>query len=207
MQPPCPEWWDAEWKGKQEVMKYAYSLAMAGAAIWLAGCSSLPKVAITDPIGPAPTLGAASSGDGSLVVYSARVPAAIDLNQDEWVSNNDFGMSNLTYGPAHTRYTIYAKNGALVQTVFNSRDATDASPAIVTLAPGAYHIEAQAIDCKGARIEVELPVVIRAGEMTVAHLEGGWHPQGRVDNEVAKLPCGRPIGWLAPSGEFASVAR
>jgi hypothetical protein len=89
------------------VMKYAYTLAMAAAAFWLAGCASAPPVVQVDAVGPAPSMGAAAAGDGSLVVYSARVPAEVDVNRNEWLSNNDFGGNNVPDEQAHTSYTIY----------------------------------------------------------------------------------------------------
>lgn len=188
-------------------MKYARSLAMAAAATWLAGCASAPKVAVIEPVGPAPMLEAAGSGDGSLLIYSARMPAVVDLNRDQWLSNIDPERNDFRYEPAHTGYTVYTKSGDLVTTVPNARDETDGTPSVVALAPGAYRVEAQAINCDGNRITVILPVVIKAGEATVAHLEGGWRPQSYTDKDVARLPCGRAIGWRAPEGEFASAAK
>jgi hypothetical protein len=39
----------------------------------------------------------------------------------------------------------------------------------------------------------------------MAHLEGGWNPGGQAQEiEVAKLPCGRAIGWRAPEADLAS---
>jgi hypothetical protein len=194
-------------KESSNIMKYASSLAMAAAAVCLAGCASAPKVAVVEPVGPAPMLGASSAGDGSLVIYSARMPAVIDLNRDQWLSEMEPGLQALRYEPAHTGYTVYTKSGQRVETVPNARDATDETPFIVALAPGAYRVEAQAINCDGNRITVMLPVVIKPGQTTVAHLEGGWRPQGYTESDVAKLPCGRVIGWRAPEGEFASAAK
>jgi hypothetical protein len=194
-------------KERSKVMKYASSLAMAAAAVWLAGCASAPKIAVVEPVGPAPMPAASGSGDGSLVIYSARVPAVVDLNRDQWLSSIDPGRTDFRYEPAHTGYTVYTKSGELVTTVPNARDENDDTPSVVALPPGAYRVEAQAIDCDGSRITVILPAVIKPGEATVAHLEGGWRPQGYTDSEVAKLPCGRVIGWRAAEGEFASAAK
>jgi len=189
-------------------MKYAIPFAMAAAAvIGLAGCASTPKLAVVEPVGPAPTKGASGSGDGSLVIYSARIPAERDLNQDEWLSENDFGTTTLRYEPAHSPYTVYTKSGEYVEKVSNAFDETDATPSVVALPAGAYRVEAQALNCDGTRLLVTLPVVIESGQTTVVHLEGGWRPQGYVNNDVAKLPCGRIIGWRAPEGEFASTAQ
>jgi hypothetical protein len=186
-------------------MKYASLLAMAAATMWLAGCASAPRVAVVDPVGPAPILGASGSGDGSLLIYSAPTPAYVDVNSQEWRLNNDFGKNEFLSEPAHTGYTVYAKTGEVVERVRNARDLSDETPSVVTLHPGAYKVEAKAINCDGTRITVILPVVIKAGQTTVAHLDGGWNPMGHQDTDLAKLPCGRVIGWRAAEGEFAST--
>jgi len=180
---------------------------MAAATLWLAGCASTPNVAVVEPVGPAPVRAALATGDGSLVVYSARIPAVTDLNRDQWLSNIDPEQTYLGYQPEHTSYTIYTKTGQWVATVPNESGEDGASPAIVPLAPGAYRVEAQALDCDGSRINVVVPVLIKPGATTVAHLGGDWRPQGVAENDVARLPCGRPIGWRAPADEFASLAR
>jgi hypothetical protein len=194
-------------KESSKVMRYTYSIAMAAAAVCLAGCATAPRVAVVEPVGPAPMLSAAGSGDGSLVVYSARVPAEVDVNRDEWLSNNDFGRNDFADEPAHTSYTVYTKSGDFVETIHNAHDATDPSPAVVGLAPGGYRVEAQAVNCDGTRITVILPVVIKSGELTEAHLDAGWRPEAYAANQVTKLPCGKVIGWRAPDGEFASAAK
>jgi hypothetical protein len=51
---------------------------------------------------------------------------------------------------------------------------------------------------------VLMTVVIRPEQVTQAHLEGDWHPQGQVAaSELARLPCGRVIGWRAPEAGYA----
>src|ERR1035437_9329581 len=92
-------------------MKYLNTVALAGAVVWLAGCASAPRVVVIEPVGPAPTGTAQEEGDGSLVIYSARKPADVDVNMAEWRYNNDFGKNDFLYEPAHTDYTIYAQNG------------------------------------------------------------------------------------------------
>src|ERR1022692_1793604 len=102
-------------KERSKIVKYACSLAMAAAAVWLAGCASAPQVAVVEPIGPGPMVGASGSGDGSLVIYSARMPAVVDLNQDQWLSNITPGRIDSGYVPAHTSYTLYTKGGEWVK--------------------------------------------------------------------------------------------
>ena len=187
-------------------MKYAASIAMAATALWLSGCASAPTIAVVDPVGPAPTVGTAGSGEGSLLVYSARTPALVDVNLEEWRLNNDFGRNEFMSAPSHSGYTIYGRNGEVVERVGNARGMGDQMPSVVKLPAGAYKVEAQALNCDGNRVPVIIPVVIKAGQTTVAHLEGGWHPAGFSNTEVAKLPCGRPIGWRASEGELLSSA-
>jgi hypothetical protein len=193
--------------GKENNMiKYARSIAMAVTAVCLAGCASAPHVVRVDPVGPAPSLGSSGAGDGSLVVYSARETAFVDLNLLNRTDSMFEHRSDFRHERAHTSYTVYAKDGQIIHRVANAEDVDDATPSIVTLPAGAYQVEADAIDCHGQRIAVMVPVVVRAGQLTEAHLEGGWHPAVPEDAQLAKLPCGRPIGWRAPESEFASAA-
>lgn len=185
-------------------MKYANTLAAA--TLWLAGCASAPTVAVVDPIGPAPSLGAPGSGDGALVVYSARTPAFVDINNEDWRRDGSFGRDQTAIELSHTAYSVYTTTGELVEQVRNARHLGDETPFVVALRPGAYRVEAEAINCDGSRIVVILPVVIKAGETTVANLEGGWRPQGVEGTELARLPCGRAIGWRAGEAEVASTA-
>src|SRR5664279_3321755 len=92
-------------------MKYVIAVALAGTTVWLAGCASAPRVVVAEPVGPAPTVAAKVTGDGSLAIYSARTLASVDVNAAEWRYNNDFGKNEFLYEPAHTDYTIYTQNG------------------------------------------------------------------------------------------------
>ena len=130
----------------------------------------------------------------------------MDLNILNQMSGTFDDRSDFRFERAHTSYTVYAKDGQIIEHVTNAEDTDDAVPSLVTLPAGAYQVEADAIDCGGQRIAVRMPVVIRAGQTTEAHLEGGWHPAVPQDETLAKLPCGRPIGWRAPESEFASAA-
>ena len=172
--------------------------------VWLAGCASVPKVAVVEPVGPAPGEGRPGSGNGDLVIYSARVPAYVDINEQEWRWNNDFGRNGFLYERAHSSYTIYDQHGDLVKHVRNARSQDDATPTTVALPPGSYRIEANAVDCKSDVVKAVMTAVIQPGETTVADLEGGWSPAEQYQEaQVAKLPCGRVIGWRAPQAGFA----
>ena len=102
-------------------MKYSIAVSLAGAMLWLTGCASVSKVVVVEPVGPEPTGGAQGAGDGSLVIYSARTSADVDVNMAEWRWNNDFGKNEFLYEPAHSDYTIYAQNGEVFKHVRNAR--------------------------------------------------------------------------------------
>ena len=79
----------------------------------------------------------------------------------------------------------------------NARNPNDGEPALVSLPPGRYEILAQAQDWAGT-VEVTVPVVIRAGRTTTAHLVDGWKPHRHyTDKDVVRLPDGEIAGWLA----------
>jgi hypothetical protein len=186
-------------------MKYVNSVALAGALVWLVGCASAPRVVVVEPVGPGPIAGAQGMGDGSLVIYSARTPANVDVYMADWRYNNDFGKNEFLNEAAHSDYTIYAQNGEVFQHVRNARNANDDAPTLVSLPAGSYKVEAEAINCDSIRVKVLMTVVIKPGQATLANLEGGWNPAGEaMGTQLAKLPCGRAIGWRAPESDLAS---
>ena len=186
-------------------MKYVNTVALAGAVVWLAGCASAPRVVVVEPVGPGPVVGSQGAGDGSLVIYSARMPADVDVNMAEWRYNNDFGKNSFLYEPAHTDYTIYTQNGEVFKRVRNARSVNDETPTVVTLPIGAYKVEAEAVNCDSIPVRVLMTVVIKPGQTTRAYLEGGWNPLSQDSGiELARLPCGRAIGWRAPETGFAT---
>jgi hypothetical protein len=185
-------------------MKYLGAFAAVGASLWLVGCASAPRVVVDEPLGPGPAGGAPATGQGSLVIYSARTPANIDLNQVEWRWNNDFGRNAFLHESAHSDYTIYTQSGEVLKRVHNARDANDETPTVVTLPAGSYKVEADGINCDANRVKVVMVFVIKPGQTTMAHLEGGWNPGGQYqETEVAKLPCGRVIGLRAAETGYA----
>lgn len=188
-------------------MKCVQAVAAGAALLWLTGCASVSRVVVTEPVGPGPAASPAGSGEGSLVLYSARTPAGVDVCQEEWRWNNDFGKNEFLHPAAHGDYVIYARNGQLVQPVRNARDGNDGTPTVVALPAGTYQVEAEGINCDSDRVRVLLTVVIQPGQTTLAHLDGAWNPPGPYRaSEVAKLPCGRIIGWRAGAAELASNA-
>src|ERR1035437_8890358 len=180
-------------------MKYVSTVALAGAMVWLAGCASAPKVVVGEPVGPEPVAGSQGAGDGSLVICSARKEGDVAVNMAEWRFNDGFGKNDFTYEPPHTDYTIYARNGEVFKHVSNARSPSDDVPTVVTLPAGAYKVEAEAVNCDSVPVTVLMTVVIKPGQTTMAHLDGGWTPLSQEDGvELARLPCGRAIGWRAP---------
>jgi hypothetical protein len=188
------------------MMKYLSAVSLAGAMLWLAGCASVSRVVVAEPVGPGPTEGSHGTGQGALVIYSARASAGVDINMAEWRWNNDFGKNEFLYEPAHSDYTIYAQNGEVFKRVRNARSANDDTPTVVALPAGSYKVEAEAVNCDTDRVKVLLTVVIQPGQTTLANLEGGWSPMGQFqETQVAKLPCGRVIGWRAPEAGYAVI--
>ena len=186
-------------------MKYVNAVALAGTMVWLVGCASAPKVVVVEPVGPEPMAGSPGTGDGSLVIYSARTPADVDVNMDTWRYNNDFGKNAFLSEAAHTDYTIYGQNGEVFKQVRNARSMNDDVPTVVALPAGSYKVEAEAVNCDSDPVKVLMTVVIKPGQTTMAYLEGGWNPGGELkQTELATLPCGRVIGWRAPEAGFAS---
>ena len=162
-------------------MRYLTAVALAGTTGWLVGCASAPRVVVAEPVGPAPMGEAQVTGDGSLAIYSARTQANVDVNAAEWRYNNDFGKNEFLYEPAHTDYTIYTRNGDVFRHVRNARDPNDQTPTLVALPAGSYKVEAVALSCDSSRVNVLMPVVIKPGQATIAHLEGGWNPPGHYN--------------------------
>jgi hypothetical protein len=186
-------------------MRYVNSVALAGAMVWLVGCAPAHRVVVVEPVGPGPIAGSQGTGDGSLVIFSARTPADVDVNTATWLQNNDFGKNEFLSESAHSGYTIYGQNGEVLQHVRNARAMNDDTPTVVTLPAGAYKVVAQGVDCNSSQVKVLMTVVIKPGQTTMAFLEGGWNPGGQAtETELAKLPCGRAIGWRAPGAGFAS---
>ena len=187
-------------------MKYTNTLAAVGALVWLVGCASAPSVIVDEPLGPAPAGVTQGTGDGSMVIYSARTPADVDLNMEEWRWNNDFGKNEFLYEPAHTGYTIYTQSGEVFRHVRNARDPNDDTPTVVTLPPGSYKVAAEAVNCDANRVIMLMTVVVKPGQTTLAHLEGDWNPKSQYkETQVARLPCGRIIGWRAPESGYAGT--
>lgn len=177
-------------------MKMAHPFIGLAGLLVLAGCSSVPRVALLSPLGPAPGEKAGPGQEGILQVYSARMRNAVEPNAEEFFWNNDFGRNDFLYGPAYTDYMICDADGKFLQFVRNASDTSDSQPTRVTLRPGTYRVQAEAEDYNGITFTAIAPVVIAPGETTVAHLDAGWIPRGRyADADLVRLPNGRIAGW------------
>jgi hypothetical protein len=184
---------------RKKTMKCMKTIALAGALMGLAGCASVSKVTVTQPIGPPLTGRAEATGDGSLQVFSERVRADVDINAEEFAWNNDFGRNDFLYESAHTDYFIYTPDGQLYQRVRNSRGRNDNNPTLVTLPAGSYRIEAEAARNDGESLTLDVPVIIEPGQTTTVHLERDWKPSKTMADNHALVQAydGRIIGWRA----------
>ena len=187
-------------------LKCSKSIAAAGALLWAVGCASAEKVTVLEPVGPALTGQAGTMADGQLQVYSARQRALVDLNREEFLWNNDFGRNDFLYEPARTGYTIFSQDGKVLKQVRNGRGSNDEKPTLVTLGPGSYKIEAEAERNDGVPLMVDVPVVIKAKQTTVVHLEADWKPSPKpADKHAFVQACdGRFIGWRAQGADLAN---
>ena len=180
-------------------MKYANAIAMSGIMVWMVGCASAHKVVVQDTVGPCHRVAAGGASEGSLLVYSARERAPLSINAEVFFWNADFGKNEFLHGTARSDYTIYGRDGTVVEKVRNGRDASGKMPAQVRLAPGHYTIEAEAERSGGSTITVVIPLVVEAGQITTVHLEPTPETSGETTdpNRVVMLADGRIIGCRA----------
>lgn len=183
-------------------MKRTYSFAAAGTLVWLVGCASPPKVTQLPPVGPSPTAAFTGLQSGTLQVYSARAPSDISLRREIYFWNADFGRNDFLYGAAHTDYTINSQNGQVVEQVRNAKNYQDSQPALVTLPPGLYTVQAKAEEEGGGTINLSVPVQIEPGKCTRVYLSSEWRPAKHyTDSEVVRLPTGQIAGWRATASQ------
>ena len=173
-------------------MKRFYAISGALLLISLAGCATPTKVAVLEPVGPAPFGRSKSVNEGSLKVYSARERALSHIIASDVAEEEGGG-----YESAHTDYTIYTAEGKVLRAVHNARNVNDPNPARVSLPAGQYTIQANAEDRNGWTTPFEIPVVIKPGLETVVHLEPDWSPPRQYANKgsLVRSADGRIIGW------------
>jgi hypothetical protein len=180
-------------------MKHLRNLATAGALVCIVGCASAPRVAVQEPVGPSQRIAPGTATGGSLVVYSARRPASVNLNAEAFLWNNDQGRNEFMYEPAHTDFIIYGSDGAVFQRVRNAGREDGENPTLVSLPTGAYLVEAEAEASATATMTVSVPVVVEPGQTTTVHLEPTWQrpADSREPGNVVRLYDGRIIGSRA----------
>jgi hypothetical protein len=163
-------------------MKWLISSSLALAVALAAGCVSRQTGLVLDPIGPPSPQSAGAGPNGTLVVFSAFDPHA-DFN-------------DLPYLRHYTDYKITYQDGKPVQTVHNDSPPLLEGPRRVQLPVGAYNVVARA---NGYGV-VTVPVVIRPGQVTTVHLEGGssWQSRSQLgQSNPVRLPDGEIAGWRA----------
>ena len=147
-------------------------------ALLLTACSSAPRQAVVQPVGPAPTASAHSESAGYLVVYSA------------WSRFVDQGSTG-----HHSRYTLTPDDGTPSRVIINHADRFDEGPLRLPLAPGAYHVSARSAHFG----RVSVPVIIQPHQTTFVYLDGSAHPELQTSSQAnaVKLPDGEIVGWSA----------
>lgn len=164
-------------------MKAAFAIIGAGLVMILDGCVSLPQAPVTTAVvGPNPVALRSTSVQGELEVFSRLAKRTDDQNLE----------STLPVWYQHSDYYLCDGNGKSLRHVFNAAGHYNSDPKIIRLPAGQYLVKAQA--APNARVEV--PVIIKSGEITRVHLDGSWRPPGfAAKSQVVTLPDGRPIGW------------
>jgi hypothetical protein len=152
----------------------------------LSGCASERNRLVLDPVGPPPGQSSTpSSTNGTLVVYSAY---DVDAN---WNARDP-------RRPVYSDYKIFSPDGNLLRAVHNDSRTILQDPVPVELPVGKYRVVANA----NGYGRVTIPVVIKAHQTTVLHLEGGgfWPNEAEFNQTNAVcLPDGQIIGWKSAS--------
>lgn len=137
-----------------------------------------------DPVGPSVSSSKTkNSTNGTLTVYSA------------YEVNADFNARDPNR-PEYSDYKICRPDGMLLQRVHNNSGTILQGVVPVVLPAGKYQVEARA---NGYGFVI-VPVIIKANQNTVLHLEGGgFWPDESVFNQTnaVRLPDGFIVGWKA----------
>ncbi len=143
----------------------------------LASCASTPLTLA--PVGPGPQARPGTErGMGDLQVYSEP---------------EEYSEQELSYFP-HTDYQLFTADGRHLRRVWNHSSHEDETPAVVSLLPGQYVVQAQA-EFYG---RVSVPVVIEPNRLTRVILQPGWNPGANVvRSELVQIPQGYCVGWRA----------
>ena len=161
-------------------MKHTNYLLPICCVVLGSSCAFNRDVVLQTAVGPPPFKQASHMPEGELVVYSAFDPG---MTSDPDASTH------------HSDYRIYSADGKQLQYVHNWVGTFIEDPAVVSLAPGRYNVEARAA-ASGA---VTVPVMIEAGKTTSVHLDRSNLADGRQpsESELVRLPDGWIVGWRA----------
>jgi len=150
-------------------------LLAASTVILAAGCSSTPLA--VSPVGPNPLATPNLQAGGRLEVFSA-LEAKSEGDTPAWAQHSD--------------YNIFSQQHKLLKSVINAAGQYGHAPEIVSLPPGTYFVKARSTDF----FTVEIPVVVRQGELTRVYLDDSWTPAAAGSSaKLVALPNGQPVGW------------
>ena len=150
----------------------------------LVGCASAP-IEVLQPVGPKPRDAEQSKPLlGYLKVYS---------------NTESYNDGDVMYYP-HSGYSIYTNERKRIKIVANHISNNDETPEVVPIPIGNYYILAQS-EVDGL---VHVPVIIKAGRVTVVNLEASSRKcdtdvQGVEVSRAVKSSSGHVIGWKAES--------
>ena len=178
---------DSVMKLKLPFVKAVNLGSFLAAVLILSGCASQPPVAL-DPVGPVPMASAhATSGRGSLVVFSPPEAVANLSAEISGQPSDDWQYSG---------YKIFSPDGRRIKSVSNNAGTVQLHPQKVDLPAGKYVVVAKA----AGGIRVTVPVVIASCQTTVLHLDDNDFQPGETgfdQTNAVHLPDGRIVGWRA----------
>jgi len=159
------------------LFKFSHLILVAS----IGGCASPKSRLVLEPVGPPPYAQEVPGNKGSLIVYSALEAT--------------FDSDAIQYRDRHTPYRVMSADGMrLLKVIPNDDGRLLGSPERVELPIGKYRILARA----NGYGDVAVPILIKAHQTTVLHLEGGfWWPMGSAirESDPVRLPRGEIVGW------------
>jgi hypothetical protein len=176
-------------------MKYVITIAVSSSVSCLVDCASIPPITLLQAIRPAPTEHADASGMSTIEFYSSRVRTPPDLNQEEFLWNNDFGNNYFLHEPSHRDYTSCTNDGTTMQPVREVRGRYGAPPDVVSLAPGRHIVKTEARDF----VLATMPTGIEPGTRTLVNLQRGRKrvPERVTETDLVLTWDSQVFGWRA----------
>ncbi len=162
---------------RQPIVRLKKACSVLALVPLLASCASAPLTLA--PVGAGPSARRSSErGLGDLQVYSEP---------------EEYYREELSYFP-HTDYHVFTADGRHLRRVSNHNTDEDETPAVISLPPGQYLVQAWA-EFFGL---VRVPVVIKANHLTKVILQPGWNPGTKAArSELVRMPHGYFVGWRA----------